>query len=769
MRIIPINEAEAIIEPFWDAPLCELGEWIITPGTKHGFDIYQNWCWTTFVWARKPDSGPALFMRRECDIDCGNYDRLVLSVMAPEKAVVRMAANTDDGIRESYFPPAGKLKAELTLDISGTAKITSIIIEINAGVDGIAQGWFNWLGLQHSGRLAEKLNNKNIRDSRWEKHLKDESFTPEFKPLYGLVLNAEELEDLRTRHEKLIAAGNSSPFIIAAAAAKSIQPETLINEFVNFWGDTRYTRERDHGRQILNHGMNAAIAGYLLRDKELLRLAARYAMSIAMCDNWDDGFICRFPGSTFDHRCFVQSLCAYDVAGILDLAGEFFTDTGRDFLRRRLAEEAVGAINYNTWRYDYIFHCNQLAWFTPGRMLALGVLRQQTPRLQPYIDIAYDELRESLEYTILPDGGYVEGPTYFRCVGRDAGLGIYFYSRIMGKPMAECIPESMKRCGDFGEVFISTNDRVDVIPVCDASANHEITSQAIMAGLLPGSAWQRMLKKAIIRNGGWPSAASVNTVHSVPNMTDAAIAWGLASRGDDVEHEFSPFTVLPHMGPVVSQRQFNGEVVKLLIQGNQANAGHTHEDKGSFVLEFAGDTFAIDPGTCDYSNPLAGVLHNCERHNMLVPYGFDERPAPACPLPYDVKPTAIGDIRSFHAEIDASPGWDNYYRRWRRVWHSSAPDELTITDNYELANGDGVEFYWQTMLPVSINGSIAAITGKKSRVELHSPPNCIWSKEELPLIEGNQTRLAFRHAGKSGEITVRVKLLLNDLESKTHQ
>ena len=133
-----------------------------------------------------------------------------------------------------------------------------------------------------------------------------------------------------------------------------------------------------------------------------------------LCKNWDDGFICRFPGSAFEHRCFVQSLCAHEVAGILDLAGEYFTDLGRDFLLRRLAEEAIGTIQFNTWKSDYIFNCNQLAWFTPGRMLALGVLQRHWPRVRSYMDIAYSELGENLERSILPDGGYIEGPMYFR-------------------------------------------------------------------------------------------------------------------------------------------------------------------------------------------------------------------------------------------------------------------------------------------------------------------------------------------------------------------
>ena len=88
--------------------------------------------------------------------------------------------------------------------------------------------------------------------------------------------------------------------------------------------------------------------------------------------------ICCFPGSTFEHRCFVQSLCAHEVALLLDLAGELFTDVGRELLLRRIAEEGLGSINFITWKHEYIFHCNQLAWFTPGRMLGYADARSGT-------------------------------------------------------------------------------------------------------------------------------------------------------------------------------------------------------------------------------------------------------------------------------------------------------------------------------------------------------------------------------------------------------
>jgi len=758
MRVTTINEAEAVLDPFWDPALSELSQWTIDPGATHGLVVGQNWCWVTFEWARRPVSGPALRMRRACGIACGDYDRLVLSVMAPENAVVRIVAETDRGLRRLDAPPFGLKKKELALDLEGAARLEAVTIEVEAGADGTAQGWFNWLGLQHSGRLAHKLRAQTAWDARWEQHLKDESFAPTFTPAFGLVLTADELAVLRERHGALTANGRPSPFLTAAEDAARIAPESMIHDFVNFWGDSRYNRERDHDKFVLNHGLNAAIAGHLLHDKCLLRLAARYALSIGMCKNWDDSFICRFPGGTFEHRCFVQSLCANEVAGILDLAGECFTDTGRDFLLRRLAEEAIGAIQFNTWKHDYIFGCNQLAWFTPGRMLALAVLNCHWPRVRSYLDIAYRELCESLERSILPDGGYVEGPTYFRCVGRDAGLGIYYYSRALGLPIDALVPESMRRCGDFAEAVCSTDAATDVVPVCDAGNRHELISQGLMAALLPESAWTRMLHKAVIRNGGWPVNAWSDAL-AVPAMADAAIAWGVVARMPAAIPEPRALVHLPAMGPLVSQRRLGGEWVKIFIQGNQAGAGHTHEDKGSFVLEFAGETFALDPGTCDYSHPLAGILKNCERHNMLVPCGTLERPHPACPLPHEVKPVGTGDETAFHAEIDAAPGWEGYYRRWRRTWDSPTPDVLAISDDYELAAGDGVEFYWQTRLPVTADGRRAVITGQHGSMEIEAPEGCAWRVDELPLLAGVQRRLAIRRTGKSGLLTVRIRLV----------
>lgn len=761
MHLTPINMAEAIIEPFWDGQLSGFPHWQVTPGDGHGLHVRQNWCWLAFEWARRPAAGPALSMSRDCDLDVRDYDDLLVSVMAPEGSVFRAELQTDAGPVTFTAPPAASRKKEHAIDLKGARRLRRITLEIQAAGEGVAEGWFNWLGLRHRGLLARYEAEWRRFDERWDGYLKPADFEPSFRPAYGFVADAAEFERLRVEHEAYRRShGGRSPFIDAGQAAAATAPERGISDFVNFWWDTRYNRERDHDKPLLVNGPNAAIAGLLLRDKQLQRLAARYAMSIAMCTHWDDGMICAFPAGNWDHRCFVQSLCCLECALILDLCGEWFTHLGREVIMRRLAEEGLGNINYNSWRYEYIFTCNQLAWFTPGRLLAYLLLEKHWQHVTPYIDIAHRELVDSLTACILPDGGYVEGPTYFTCVGYSGGFPLYLYARSRQQPLTDTLPECMRRCADFGELCISTDDSQDVIPFCDAGTMHDLTSQAIMATALPQSAWTRMFRRRLPAAGGdLPQPPPTHAPGARPFMLNAFLAWVLASKIPAAAPAPVPFVFLPVMGTMASTRRLGHDWVKLFIMGNKAGAGHTHEDKGHFVLEFAGDTFAMDSGTCDYSSPYAGLAQNCERHNMLIPYGTAERPHPQSPLPADVKPVGAGDATRFRATVSLAAGWETYYRQWTRTWESPTPDVLTITDEYDLLQGEGVDFCWLTRLEVAITGQTALIRGRRGRAELTFPAACELRLDDLPFFGGTvHRRLVARQPGTRGCLTVTVRL-----------
>lgn len=730
---IPINIAEAIIEPFWSPGLSGLSQWTVNSGDGHGLSIKQNWDAVYFEWASKPAKGPALRMYRDFNIDCKGYDRLLVRLTAPKQSVLRIIAVTDLGKRVFTSEPESQNSAEHSLDLQGAKLIKTLILEIEAKADGPGAGWFSWIGLQNTEQLSNYLALWDYSKIQWDKHIKEANQISQFEPRYGIFLNSSELSELRSQHQQAIKEQGQSQFTQQAIAARSFHPEKGIHEFVNSGGTNRsHGRIRDQFQPRLSGRPELAIAALVLRDAEALRMAARYALSLAMSEHWDTGFMSRLPSGPWEDRAFRRSYTAEDIAMILDLAGEALTETGRTYLMRRLAEEGVGLINYVAWRHEYIFHCNQLAYFNTGRMYAYLVLEREWPRVKPYTDLAYLDAINNLENVIQPDGGTLEGPSYFNPIARENYKAIKYYARSRGRKVTELIPKVLKLTADYAAVVASTT-LDDVIPVCDGGPDFRSDTLEILAELMPESHWTTMYNKLLLRNG---KPLLAQTGPALP-----------------------AYIGLPDTGYIASTRLLGDHRVKLLIMGHKAGADHTHEDKGSFVLEFAGQSFAVDLGICDYDDPIHAMYKHCQRHNMLVPAGTSDRAGPQRPLPIDVKPTGYGDEKVFHARIDATAGWEKYYRKWIRSWDSPSPDTLIIRDEYALARGNAVEFYWQTKLPVRQYDRTVIIQGKQGQASLTIPPDCTVCIDRLPLAEGQEhNRITIGKNGSQGVLEVKVHL-----------
>jgi hypothetical protein len=782
MRLTPINSAEAIFEAFFDETLSGLPQWTVHAGGATGLQVVQRWAWVHYEWQRAPadPAVPALRMSRAYDLDGADYDAVMFSLAAPPEARVVLIADTEAGERRMRSTPFAHQKRELLLLLGGARRLRGLTVEIyvDPREAGTLCGWFNWIGLQHGAQLQRHLRQVARFDERWEDYLKPATFAPTFEPVYGLHLTAAELAEARAA---LAQAGgpSASPLWELAEDARRLVPERMTGEFVNFWNDTRFSRERDTGKHLLTHGANAAQAAVLFRDPQLGRLAARYAICLAHCTHWDPSFLSSLPGCKWEHRAFVPSLVMYDCALILDLCGEWFTDYGRQLILRRLAEEGQGTNNYNVWWWEYLFWCNQTAWFMPGRMYAYLVLERTMParwephprpaqsRVAPYTDLALADLYDNLAKILLPDGGYTEGPMYFTFTARQAMITCYYYARARGKIARDLIPPAMQATAQMAEVLASTADDLQMILICDAIYIPQ-EGAAFLAWLMPDSHWVTIFHKSIARSGGQPlTLLAQNLLRDVPAAGPA----------------FRPFVEMPAIGQMASHRKLGAEWVKLFLMGNQSGASHTHEDKGSFVLEFAGDSFARDFGSCDYSNPLADLLKDCQRHNMLVPVADGERPRPANPIFADITPKGRGDAASFHAAMDLTAGWEGWFTRWTRTWDAPSPGELTITDDWAIEHGDGVAFYWTTTLPITLDAKRrrAVIEGRRGRATLTWGDDIEALVEQLPLEEPvwkkvmqerkeqyllttlhaeTQPRLTLTQRGRAGQLVVQVKLEL---------
>jgi hypothetical protein len=758
LKPVPINIAEAIIEPFWTPDLSGLPKWNVEPGRDHGLRIKQSWSAVDFEWASKPKTGPALRMSRTFHVDCSAYDRLLLRLAPPTGSVIRIAAHTDKGKCTFTSEPATEKRAEYALDLQGARRLDSVTIEIDARAEGNAAGWLRWIGLQSTERLKRYFAQWDFSGMQWDAYIKPADALLHFEPRYGIFLTRRELVDRRAEHEQAVKRLGQSGYMSLAAAARDYEPERGIHEFSESGGRTSaHSRVRDEFQPALPGSPELAVAGLVLRDAETLRMAARFALSLAMSEHWDTGFMSVVPGSAWEDRAFRRSYASQDIAEILDLAGEIFTDAGRNYLMRRLAEEGIGPINYVTWRHEYIFHCNQLAYFNTGRMYASLVLEREWPRVKPYTDLAYHDAVDNLETVIEPDGGALEGPGYLNPTIRENYNALKYYARARGLNVTELIPPLVKRTANYAAVVASTTGD-DVIAVCDSDAIFHTDTLTILTELVPHSYWTTLFhKKQLVEAGkgdeGVRYLFSLRRGNAPEPIT-----------GEKVPDTFSSpalpaYIALPEIGYIASVRSLGDHLVKVFIVGNKAGADHTHEDKGSFVLEYAGQAFAMDLGIEDYSDPAQIAYKHCQRHNMLVPVGTAERAHPQNPLPFNIKPTGRGDERTFHARIDATPGWNGYYKAWLRTWDSPSPDTLVIRDEYELAKGNAVEFYWQTRLPVEQTDAGLTIRGDKGIATLSFPPDCTLRLDHPPLADGaTHTRIAIRKQATQGTLEVTVRL-----------
>ncbi|MDB6170354.1 MAG: hypothetical protein JWM88_3218 [Verrucomicrobia bacterium] len=780
MITTPINAAEAVFEAFFDETLSGLPHWKVD-GAAEGLVVAQRWAWVQYDWERPPAEAdaPALRMRREFSVDCADYDSLILSMIAPPGARVALIAETDAGERRNLSAPFEAHKRELALPLDGARRLLGLAIEIHVDAgraSSNACGWFNWIGLQHGPTLERYLRQFARFDDGWKDYLQPESFEPTFEPAYGLHLTSAELAEARTA---MAQAGGprSSPLWELVEDAQKRAPEKMTSEYVNFWNDTRFNRVRDTGKLLLTHGANAAQGSVLFRDKQLGRLAARYAICLAHATRWDPSFLSWMTGCKWEHRAFVPSLVMYDCALILDLCGEWFTDYGRKLILRRLAEEGQGTNNFNAWWYVYIFWCNQTAWFMPGRMYAYLVLERTMPaqwepypkpagsRVAPYTDLALADLLDNLSKILLPDGGYTEGPTYFTFTARQALLTFYYYARARKRNVRELVPAALHATSVMAETLASTADDAPMILICDAQYIPQ-EGAAFLAWLMPESHWVTIFRKSVARTGQPMTLLAQNLAREIP------------ATGP----EFRPLVEMPKIGQMASHRKLGGEWVKLFLMGNQSGASHTHEDKGSFVLEFAGDSFAKDFGICDYSNPLADLMKHAQRHNMLAPLcPAGARPRPKNPIFADITPHGRGDAEAFHATMDLAAGWEGWFAQWTRTWDSSSPDTLTITDNWAIDQGEGAVFHWTTPLPISLDEKKrrAVIEGRRGRATLTWDEGVEAVVDDLPLEEPiwkdvlrerkeaylvttllpeKQPRLTLTQRGKRGRLVVRVRL-----------
>ncbi len=762
MHRVPINSAEALVAPFFEPYVDWVKEWRFTRNEAAGAACSTTWGNVNLQW-NSPEPAFAVRLESDPDLLCRGYDRLIVHAQLSRTAAITVAARTDRGWRETSF--RARLDGmEYALELGEGDRLESLRISVDAAAAGPGWGCINWILLQSSARLPAYEAQWAEYGKDWSWHLNLETDAVSFLPRHEILFSREELRALQARPEFRDPA---APIGRLADHALTLRPEAWIAETVNLGFDLRFARDRDNMKFLVGHGDAAvrhgdqvgqlsaypahlALVAAVRRDLAMARHAARFVASILMCPQWHQSFQCVAPGIGWDHRSYTQSLIAFNIVTVVDLFSELFTPLSHEVILRRLAIDVIGQINWTTYKWDYIFANNSLHLFTVGRMAAAIHLTKTLPRAAGEIDQAYADAAANLDRLILPDGGYDEGPGYLNEMLRAYLMAMHLYARARNQPFEAGLHPSLFTINDYVEAVASTDENRYFMPLCDgARSDQEIFDHfGLMARLMPDSVWTRLYAKYRAQTRGLPT--EVFDFLGAPDPRSVA------------PYSLRPFVELPHTGYCASLRELGGEWLKLLILGSKAQAGHAHDDIGSFLLEFAGDTFADDAGMSNYSHPDVALFKSSRYHNMLIPVGVPDllRRGPVDRPTSPVR--GRGDATRLEAEI-APQSRHPAFVRWHRRWRSETPSRLEITDTYALAEGSGVEFLWNTFLPLTAEGNRITIQGRRGRVRLTIPGEGRVALRELPHYSGRPLhQVAVHQPGREGTLTVSVSFLTPD-------
>lgn len=730
MRIVPINEAEAIIEPFWDGGSSEhpkdkyslLSEYIIdiTPGFACA--VTQDWyCVEVSIDSAQPEY-TAVTMKRECDINVEDYD--IFRVFASVPDSVKMTARACiDGQNITLIDNYAGINNTDEIDgaFSGE-KMTRLELSFCTVANRPCSVILMWLGLSNHAAQKKMESRKSPFNAEWNAHISANS--GKVTPDIGIYFDDDELIRIRSRVKK----GNEKRTFdrIREEAVKdmSIIPEDIIGLFVP--DPNEYCRRRDMKQKALADSMERlAFVGLVDENMEMSRMSVRMALSIAHCNNWCECIMGAFPGATWHCRSFTEEIYTRACAIVLDWAGYCMTPHGKQVVRDAIIMKGLPRIESDFKRMEYIRGMNQGIAFCTGRIIGLLALVQCYPRYRSLLLEAETDLHEMLDNYIHADSGTLEGISYWNYTIANAARALKALSKYYKVPFKEYLPEKFIKTGNYALGILSTaGDGTTFLNVGDAQMNQKIKPSlaAMFYEISQKDEWKYLYRTTSAGN------QYEGDIYQIIFYTD-----GL-EEGETYKlwENKNRFSVMKDIGYTSIVRRANnlGNILFFYCSG-PLEQGHCQEDKGSFIIEAAGEVLAMDRGmTANYGNPETKYLKISEYHNLLFPENGNGR---VLRQPAD-KPGGKLDSALYDGEMlfiasNQQNAWEEgaFDVNFRRII-SPSPELFIIDDEIEMSEDREMSFIINSLYPVADEGNRFYVTANAAKLHI-IPLN--WEHEKV--------------------------------------
>ena len=755
MRLQRINEAEAIIEPFFDGSdssrptnrISQLTHYDVKRSDPDAVSVAQDWCGIRiFMNAGAPRS---VEMTRACDLDVSDFDifRVFGTAAAGVYQTIRVKIDGawmticthepgTDGTAERDYPISGHKLEALTL-----------ILETDGAKDCGAQ--YLWLGLSNRARQQAMEARRSVFAPDWPDMLIEDG---EFEPQIGIMFGREDVEAIRTRVHSGALKPLYDAFLKKTEEYLSWEPEKDIGTYIPH-PDSRWTRKRDLGKKDTAYPMGAlAFAGLIEKRADMMKMAVRMALSAAHCEYWTESIMGVLPGCPWHHRSFTEEVYCRGCAQVLDWAGGFLTPYAREILVDAIAMKGLPRIESDFKRQEYIRGMNQGIVFSSGRVFGLMACAHFYPRYGAQVLEAERDLKEMIAGYIMPDGGTPEGPSYWNYTFSQVMPVLHLLSRFHKQPFGSMLTPALEKTGRYALSLLSiTGDGAVAISLNDAHQGGRYSSDLMASfyALIGDEDYLRLAALNLQRAEGAPYLFIV-----MPDSLPAPEAF--VQEG---------FFSLPAIGQTrIIRKSADFGRTSLSFYTGLADAGHFHMDKGSIVLETAGEELLIDRGVLSYNHPDTLLCGMPEYHNLLMPEPSGARPRQ--------KPTRDGacltradyENGAFIAEGDMTKAWNDprILKNTRRI-ESDCPETFVITDRLAMSESAPAAVLFNTLCPCEKTESGAVIHGETAELLIEAvgwTPEIVCAPFGVDSNEQAVNRIALRSAAKTEHcLTTRLRLI----------
>jgi len=730
-----LNPAESMVAPFNERQIVATLALTCEAGAENGWRLENEWDSTRLKWDHVTGVGPLGSLTLALGRLPARFDAWVFCLVLPAGVRVSFSEESPDGWQRL---------GECTRGVGARMEITHPRLANNptglraefaaeAELQGPGQVSLQWWGVADRDLLARLAGARPMFDPAWPGLIKPAAEWGEPAFARGLLFAAEDLPALRTKADHPVWRAHVSAMEERARNTLTNRPEEHIGDYLP-WSDYRYLREREQGQEPwFSEPVLCALVGLLRRDESLIRHALRFLMSFVHTTHWCQSAESRTRGSTWDQRCFIEEMATTTCALVFDWLYFALTDRARDLVRVALWDKGVSIIQRDMVKWEYVHTMNQGPWFCRARILAGLVMEPAWPRVKPYVDQAYADLREGMDNYLLDDGGVDEGVGYFSVTLQGVLPGLMAYARGRDLPVAEVLPPKLARCGNF--VAIMSAMAPGKVLLDGDNTNERFTGDlvALMASLYPRDIYAQLARATLLPRPG--------DSYYRQYMIDGPFAFIAGPTELPEPRSIVPeFGRLPQTGQLTSRREVApGRTVRVHVSGCKARASHTHYDKGGFTVELDEAVVLIDRGQVRYDDSRSHGMKRSAWHNVLTPLSpageaLDQNLATVA-----VIPEGEGDAQSLHARVDLAAVWRDAMSACVREFESDDPGCLTITDCGELRAPGDLAFHLQTRRPWTLDqaGKCAVLAIPGWRMEVAMP----WADEIGQATEGIDLRL----------------------------